>query len=156
MLLHFVWGIVEAKCISRVSVCVCVCVSLPRCIPTPCTDLDVTWENGRGYPLVVHCWADLQSVHGFRCYDDIVPNANCQRLLVIAICLVILGFQLFGCWVFWVVRYWHGYLCGVRCKWFAYGPTDATATQSSLAPVESRMLCLSGAGLPRLSWKKGR
>ena len=22
-------------------------------------------------PLVVHYWADLESVHGFRCYDDI-------------------------------------------------------------------------------------
>ena len=29
----------------------------------------------------------------------------------------------------WVVRYWHGYLSGVRCKWFArYGPADVTAT----------------------------
>jgi len=55
-----------------------------------------------------------------------------------------------------VVRYWHGYLPGARCKWFAYGPADATAIPSSLAPVKSRMVCLSGAGLPRLSWKKGR
>jgi len=38
----------------------------------------------------------------------------------------------------------------------AYGPTDATATPSSLASVKSRMVYLSGAGLPRLSWKKGR
>ena len=28
----------------------------------------------------------------------------------------------------WVVRYWRGYLSGARCKWFAYGPADATAT----------------------------
>ena len=55
----------------------------------------------------------------------------------------------------WVVRYWHGYLCGARCKWFAYGPADATATPSSLAPLKSRMVHISGAGLPRLSWKKG-
>jgi len=55
----------------------------------------------------------------------------------------------------WVVRYWHGYLSGVRCKWFAYGSADATATPSSLAPVKSRMVYLSHAGLPRLSWKKG-
>jgi len=55
-----------------------------------------------------------------------------------------------------VVRYWHGYLSGMRCKWFAYGPADATATPSSLAPVKSRMVYLSGAGLPRLFWKKGR
>jgi len=54
----------------------------------------------------------------------------------------------------WVVGYWRGYLSGVRCKWFAYDPADATATPSSLAPVKSRMDYLSGAGLPRLSWKK--
>jgi len=54
----------------------------------------------------------------------------------------------------WVARYWHGYLSGARCKWFAYGPADATATPSSLAPLKSRMVYLSGAGLPRLSWKK--
>ena len=34
-----------------------------------------------------------------------------------------------------VVRY---YLSGVRCKWFAYGPADATANPSSLALVKSR------------------
>ena len=56
--------------------------------------------------------------------------------------------------VIWVVRYWRGYLSGARCKWFAYGPADATATPSSLAPVNSRMAYLSGAGLSRLSWKK--
>ena len=55
----------------------------------------------------------------------------------------------------WVVRYWRGYLSGARCKWFAYGPADATATAWSLAPVKSRMVYLSGAGLPRLSRKKG-
>jgi len=39
---------------------------------------------------MVHCWADLQSMHGFRCYDIIAPNAKCKRLLVLALCLVIL------------------------------------------------------------------
>ena len=53
----------------------------------------------------------------------------------------------------WVVRYWRGHLCEVRCKWFAYGPADAIASPSSLAPVKSRMVYLSGASLPRLSWK---
>ena len=37
---------------------------------------------------------------------------------------------------------------------FAYGPAGATGSPSSLAPVKSRMVYLSGAGLPRLSWKK--
>ena len=41
-----------------------------------------------GCPLVVHYWADLQSVHGFRCYDNIAPNVKCQRVLVLAVCLV--------------------------------------------------------------------
>jgi len=48
----------------------------------------------------------------------------------------------------WVVRYWSGYLSGVNCKWFAYGPADATATPWSPAPVKYRMVYLSGAGLP--------
>jgi len=45
-----------------------------------------------------------------------------------------------------VVRYWHDYLSGARCKLFAYGPADASATPSSLAPVKSRMVYLSGVG----------
>jgi len=32
--------------------------------------------------------SDLQSVHGFRCYDNTAPNAKCQRVLVLALCLV--------------------------------------------------------------------
>jgi len=56
----------------------------------------------------------------------------------------------------WVVGCWRGYLYGARCKWFAYGPADATNTPSSLAPVKSRMVYLSGTGLSMLSWKKGR
>jgi len=55
----------------------------------------------------------------------------------------------------WVMRCWRGYLCEVRCKWFAYGPADATATPSSLASLTSRLFDLSGAGLSRLSWKRG-
>jgi len=56
---------------------------------------------------------------------------------------------------FSVVRYWHGYLSGMRVLVIAYGAADATATPSSLAPVKSRMVYLPGAGLSRLSWKKG-
>ena len=36
--------------------------------PHYCTDPDVTWENGG------HYWADLQSVHGLRYYDNIAPR----------------------------------------------------------------------------------
>jgi len=54
-----------------------------------------------------------------------------------------------------VVRYWRGYLYWARCKGFAYRyvPADAIATPSSVAPVKSRMVYLSGAGLARLCWK---
>ena len=54
------------------------------------TDPDVTWRNGRGCRLVVHYWADLQLVHWICCYDNISPNARCQRVLVLAVCLVLL------------------------------------------------------------------
>jgi len=37
----------------------------------------------------VHYWADLESVHGFRCYDNKSPNVKCQRVLVLALCLVL-------------------------------------------------------------------
>ena len=36
--------------------------------------------------------ADLQSLHGFHCYDNlqihVAPNAKCQQVLVLALCLV--------------------------------------------------------------------
>jgi len=48
----------------------CVCLSAASC-QHYCTDPDVTWGSGRGCPLVVHYWTDLQSVHGLRCYGNI-------------------------------------------------------------------------------------
>jgi len=56
---------------GHVCLCVClsVCLSAATC-PHYCTDLDVTWGSGRGCPLVVHYWADLQSVHGLHCYGN--------------------------------------------------------------------------------------
>ena len=41
------------------------------------------------------------------------------------------------------MRFWCGYLSGVRCRLFAYGPADATALQipiSSLASFKSRLV----------------
>jgi len=34
-----------------------------------------------GCPLVVHYWADLQSVHKVCCYDSIVQNAKCLHVI---------------------------------------------------------------------------
>jgi len=72
-----------------VAVCLSVCLSLAT-FPHYYTDPDVTWGNCRECPLVVHYRADLQSVRGFRCYDNIVLKAKCQRVLVLAVCLVLL------------------------------------------------------------------
>ena len=77
-------------------------MSVCLCVPHRyCTDPNVTWGNGRVCPVIVHYWADLQSVHGYRCYDNvhacklisftlqmrIAPNAKCQRLLVLVLWL---------------------------------------------------------------------
>ena len=46
----------------------------------------------------------------------------------------------------WLMRCWRGYLYAARCKWFAYGPADATASPLSLASVKFRLV------LPFLYW----
>jgi len=60
------------------SVFLSVCLSLAA-FPHYCTDPDVTWGNGKGCPLVVQCWVDLQPVHRFRCYD----NTHVRKLVVL-------------------------------------------------------------------------
>ena len=57
---------------SRASVCVSICLSAAAC-PHYCTDPGVTLGM-LGVTLVVHYWADLQSVHGLRCYNNIAPR----------------------------------------------------------------------------------
>jgi len=59
----------------------------------------------------------------------------------------------------WVMRCWCGYLSGVWCRLFAYGPADATAIAKPhhlLPHLNPDRFYLSGTGLPRLSWKRGR
>ena len=79
----------------------CVSLSVPRRIPSllhgPGCKL-AEWQGCPLGPLVLHYWADLQSVHGFRCYDNIAPNAKCQRVLVLALCLV-LTFAVLELWL---------------------------------------------------------
>ena len=73
---------------ARLCVCVCVCLSAAACLHY-CTDPDVTWGSGRECPLVVHYWADLQSVHGLRCYGNITRTPNVSKYrFVLALCLV--------------------------------------------------------------------
>jgi len=58
----------------------------------------------------------------------------------------------------WVMRCWCGYLSRERCRLFAYGSADATAVLKPhhlLPRLNPDWFYLSGAGLPRLSWKRG-
>ena len=52
------------------------------------------------------------------------------------------------------LKCWHGYLSEARCRWFAYGPVDATASPSSLASLKSTLVYLSGGGLSGCSGKE--
>jgi len=65
-------------CIGHGRLCVCVCLSVPRRIPTLLHGPGYNLGNGRGFPLVVPYWADLQSVQRFCCYDNVVPNVKRQ------------------------------------------------------------------------------
>jgi len=84
----------QCKCILVMCVCVSVSVSVPRHILSllhgPGCKLGEWW----GCPLVVHNWADFQSVHGFRCYDNIALNVKRQLVLVLALCLIHIGVDL--------------------------------------------------------------
>jgi len=99
-------------------VCVSVCVSAAVC-PHYCTDPDVTWGRGRGCPLVVRYWADLQSAHGLRCLWQ--HNVNPSLRGVFARCLLVTG----G----WRRRSQH-YCGGLDCgfQWWRSG--DITRTQN--------------------------
>jgi len=89
--LHFAWVVDDAKCIVVTHICVSVCLSAAACLHY-CMDFDVTGGNGRGCLLVVHYWADLQSVHGLHCYGNITRNVS-EYILVLALCLVCRCYQ---------------------------------------------------------------
>ena len=73
---------------ARLCVCLCVCLSAAACLHY-CTDPDVTWGSGRRCSLVVHYWANLQSLHGLRSYGNITRTRNVSEyVLVLALCLV--------------------------------------------------------------------
>jgi len=57
------------------SVCESVCLSVPCSIPTLLHGPGCNLGNDRGCPLFVHYWVDLQSVHGFHCYDNTYVHA---------------------------------------------------------------------------------
>jgi len=58
------------------------CLYVPRRIPTLLYGPGCKLGNGRGYPPVVHYWADLQLVHMFRCYGN---KAKCQQVTSVSL-----------------------------------------------------------------------
>jgi len=74
----------QAKCIVVTRVCVSVC-RMPTLLHGPGYNLG----SGRECPLVVHYWADLQSVYGLRCYGNITRTQNVSEyMFVLVLCLV--------------------------------------------------------------------
>ena len=62
--------------------CLCACVSVCLSLASlPRYNSGYSLGNDRGCPLVMHYWADLQSVHGFRCYDNIARTRNVSECL---------------------------------------------------------------------------
>jgi len=57
----------------------CVRLSVPYRVPTLLHRPRCNLGEWQECPLVVHYWANLQSVHGFRCYD----NAHVYKLIAL-------------------------------------------------------------------------
>ena len=58
-----------------------------------------------------------------------------------------------------VMRCWRGYLSGASCRLFACSPAGATAIPKVyhlLPHLNPDWFYISGTGIPRLSWKRGR
>jgi len=70
----------------HLSVCVSVHGRMPTLLHRPGCNLG----NGRGCPLVVHYWADLQIGAQVALLWQHSANLKYQRVLVVALCLVIL------------------------------------------------------------------
>ena len=102
---------------------------------------------------------------------DVITHQHCYYqlpllfILMTHLQLCMLSSVLWHCWLdirksICLIKNWgmtcrHGFLSKVSCKWFAYGPVDTTAIPSSLASLKSKLVYLSGAGLPKLPWKRG-
>jgi len=72
---------------------------------------------------------------------QIYALSECLLVYIIYLPSMLWHFWLDGSKGIWPVKTeWHGYLSAARCKWFAYGPADATVTSSSLASLNSRMV----------------
>jgi len=77
----------DTKCILVTRVSLFVCLSVPRITPTLLHRPGCNLGNGRGCPLVVHYWVSANSAQVSLLWQH-SPNAKCQRVLVLTLCLV--------------------------------------------------------------------
>ena len=75
--INFLLTYLHEKCIVVTRVCVSVCVSVRGRMPTLLHGPECNLGSGSGCPLVVHYWADLQSLHGMRCYGPMATLWKC-------------------------------------------------------------------------------
>jgi len=97
-------------------------------------------------------------------YVSLMGDINLSKAWFLLYVCTFMTSMLWHCWLGgrkgirsvknWVVGYWCGYLSDMRCKWFAYGPADATATPSCLASLKSRMVHLLVPAYPGCAGKK--
>jgi len=126
--------------------------SLPHCVRQSCTvictravfTLDCWFRFTPCWRLRINSNNLLSNVHileaGSWCWQTNKSTSYCLQ------CFDIVGWAL--------GRAFGDEVLAVRCKWFAYGPADASATLSSIVLLKSRMVYPFAAGLPRLIWKR--
>jgi len=96
---------------------VCLCLAT---FPHYCTDSDVTWVDGRGSPM--HCWADLQSVHGFCCYGN-----SAEREMTASAC----------------TRFMPGLICSDEVGWAHRQSYFANKVQTRITYISSQLADMS-------------
>jgi len=118
-------------------------------------------------PLTVSCFSKIQIDFIFLVRAH--PDSPRKRAFKRGVCVsVVIAFNAFTLLVGhqeehpacknWLTD-WRGYLSGARCRLFAYGPAGATVSPKHhhlLPHLNLDWFYLSGTGLTRLSWKRGR
>jgi len=109
------------------------------------TDQQTDWPRD-------HATASVTIGRIYVCSSAMRPNNNkhgvCTTHILCSIYSFIYNMYRGSCWLgirrsIWPVKKFRcccDYLSGARCKWFAYGSADATATLSSLTSLKSRLV----------------
>ena len=127
------------KSLSSNSCCYIIVSYIWRCLLCVCSERDVEASHSSDhsrfhistYLLTLSCSSSFLFVicriqkHVVSCFSTVI-QVDCKKP---------------------VVGYWHGYLCGARCR-LAYGPADATATHCLTHTHTHNRLTVFCPGLP--------